>query len=93
MGSVHAERLNIELMSRGRQPRLDRFQGLDRTGTAWAVVDAMGRCVDIGLGRRWSSELGAARVPDGLAEALESARMEASVAILAELRDRRATDA
>ncbi|WP_250003045.1 hypothetical protein [Actinoplanes sp. M2I2] len=61
-----------------------RITGSDRTGTAYAVVDPIGRFVDIGLRPGWWPALGPARVAAGLLEALESARMTAATAPLVE---------
>ncbi|WP_127497943.1 hypothetical protein [Actinoplanes solisilvae] len=61
-----------------------RLSGTDRTGTAYAVVDPVGRFVDIGLLPGWWSALGPARVAAGLLEALETARMLAATAPLVE---------
>ncbi|MET0424863.1 MAG: hypothetical protein ABW046_13355 [Actinoplanes sp.] len=63
----------------GAAPRLDRIDGPDRTGAAWAVVDSVGRFVDLGLGPGWWAALGPARVASGLLEALECARMKAAL--------------
>ena len=59
--------------------RLDRITGPDRTGTAFALVDAVGRFVDIGLHPGWWSALGPARVAAGLLEALATARLKAAL--------------
>jgi hypothetical protein len=59
--------------------RIDRVRGLDSTGAAFAVVDAMGRFVDIGLDSCWWAALGPERVAAGLLEALGSARMKAAL--------------
>ncbi len=59
--------------------RLDRIDGPDRTGTAYAVVDSVGRFVDIGLDPGWWTALGPGRVATGLLEALECARMKAAL--------------
>ncbi|MCO8272317.1 hypothetical protein M1L60_17120 [Actinoplanes sp. TRM 88003] len=64
--------------------RPNRITGSDRTGTAYAVVDPVGRFVDIGLRPGWWRALGPARVAAGLLEALESARMSAALAPLVE---------
>ncbi|MFF5079847.1 hypothetical protein ACFY36_22575 [Actinoplanes sp. NPDC000266] len=56
-----------------------RITGPDRTGTAWAVVDSVGRFVDIGLRPGWWEALGPDGVAAGLLEALESARMKAAL--------------
>ncbi|MBU2662806.1 hypothetical protein KOI35_04725 [Actinoplanes bogorensis] len=56
-----------------------RISGLDRTGTAFAVVDPVGRFIDIGLRPGWWPALGPARVAAGLIEALEAARMQAAL--------------
>jgi hypothetical protein len=63
----------------GPPPRPDRIAGPDRTGTAFAVVDAVGRFVDISLHPGWWQVLGPARVAAGLLEALEAARMKAAL--------------
>ncbi|MGK5679144.1 hypothetical protein [Actinoplanes sp. URMC 104] len=60
----------------------DHISGSDRTGTAYAVVDPVGRFVDIGLRPGWWPALGPARVAAGLVEALEAARMQAATAPL-----------
>ncbi|WP_250027621.1 hypothetical protein [Paractinoplanes maris] len=65
----------------------NRITGSDRTGTAFAVVDPVGRFVDIGLRPGWWPALGPARVAAGLLEALESARMQAATAPLVERGD------
>jgi hypothetical protein len=54
---------------------------------AYAVVDPVGRFVDIGLRAGWWPTLGPARVAAGLLEALESARMIAATAPLVERGD------
>jgi hypothetical protein len=59
--------------------RLDRIDGPDSTGTAYAVVDSVGRFVDIGLDPGWWAALGPGRVATGLLEALECARMKAAL--------------
>ncbi|WP_433297885.1 hypothetical protein ACQP2F_42085 [Actinoplanes sp. CA-030573] len=59
--------------------RLDRITGPDRTGTAFAVVDAVGRFLDISLLPVWPASLGPARVAAGLLEALETARLKAAL--------------
>jgi hypothetical protein len=59
--------------------RMDRIRGLDSTGTAVAVVDAVGRFVDIGVDSGWWTALGPERVASGLLEALGSARMKAAL--------------
>ncbi|XVV11948.1 hypothetical protein ACQP2X_45225 [Actinoplanes sp. CA-131856] len=56
-----------------------RITGPDRTGTAWAVVDSVGRFVDIGLRPGWWEALGPDGVAAGLLEALESARLKAAL--------------
>ncbi|SNY06400.1 hypothetical protein [Paractinoplanes atraurantiacus] len=56
-----------------------RITGPDRTGTAWAVVDSVGRFVDIGLRPGWWEALGPDGVAAGLIEALESARTKAAL--------------
>ena len=53
----------------------ERIGGLDHTGTAYAVVDQVGRFVDIGLTAGWWAALGHDRVAAGLLEALRAARM------------------
>ncbi|MCY1140702.1 hypothetical protein OWR29_22115 [Actinoplanes sp. Pm04-4] len=62
----------------------NRITGSDRTGAAYAVVDPVGRIVDIGLRPDWWLELGPARVAAALLEALESARMTAAIVPLVE---------
>ncbi len=59
-----------------------RVRGCDRTGTAYAVVDPVGRFVDIGLSPGWWRALGPARVAAGLLEAWETATMKAALAPL-----------
>ncbi|NMO50471.1 hypothetical protein HH310_04595 [Actinoplanes sp. TBRC 11911] len=59
--------------------RMDRIRGLDSSGTAFAVVDAVGRFVDIGLDSCWWTALGPERLAAGLLEALSSARMKAAL--------------
>jgi hypothetical protein len=59
--------------------RIDRIRGLDSTGAAFAVVDAVGRFVDIGLDSCWWAALGPDHVAAGLVEALGSARMKAAL--------------
>jgi hypothetical protein len=59
--------------------QLDRIAGPDRTGTAFAVVDAVGRFVDVSLQPGWWTMLGPARVAGGLLEALETARLKAAL--------------
>jgi hypothetical protein len=59
--------------------RVDRIRGLDSTGMAFAVVDAVGRFVDIGLDSCWWTTLGPDRVAGGMLEALSSARMKAAL--------------
>ena len=63
----------------GAPPGLARISGLDHTGTAYAVVDPVGRFVDIGLTAGWWPVLGPDRVAAGLLEALASARMKAAL--------------
>ena len=63
-------------------PRLDRIDGPDRTGTVHAVVDGTGRFVDLRLDPGWWAALGPGRVAIGITEALEAARMKASLAWL-----------
>lgn len=60
-------------------PRFDRIDGPDRTGTVHAVVDGTGRFVDLRLDPGWWTELGPGRVATGITEALEAARMKASL--------------
>src|SRR3954469_1295303 len=67
------ENMVIHASDSGPPPTLDRITGPDRTGTAFAVVDAVGRFVDIGLHPGWWSALGPARVAAGLLEALTTA--------------------
>jgi hypothetical protein len=55
------------------------ISGPDSTGTAYAVVDSVGRFVDIGLLPGWWCALGPDGVAAGLLEALESARMKAAL--------------
>jgi hypothetical protein len=59
--------------------RVDRIRGPDRTGTAHATVDPVGRLVDIGLTRDWWPALGPSGVAAGLLEALACARMKAAL--------------
>jgi hypothetical protein len=56
-----------------------RIAGPDRTGTAFAVVDSIGRFVDISLHPGWWTTLGPERVAAGLLEALETARLKAAL--------------
>ena len=63
-------------------PRFDRIDGPDRTGTVHAVVDGTGRFVDLRLDPGWWAALGPERVAAGITEALEAARMKASLAWL-----------
>ena len=75
---------DVEEMVAGLRPgeapaRLDRIDGPDRSGTAYAVVDSVGRFVDIGLDPGWWTALGPGRVATGLLEALECARMKAAL--------------
>lgn len=60
-------------------PRFDRIDGPDHTGTVYAVVDATGRFLDLGLDPGWWAALGPGRVATGITEALEAARMKASL--------------
>lgn len=69
----------IRARAGGPPPRLDRIAGPDRTGTAFAVVDAVGRFVDIGLHPGWWAALGPGRVAAGLLEALATARLKAAL--------------
>jgi hypothetical protein len=68
-----------QLLATDPAPRLDRIRGLDSTGTAFAVVDSVGRFVDIGLDPGWWPALGPRRVACGLIEALECARLKAAL--------------
>jgi hypothetical protein len=76
---TEVENMAVRARSGGPPPRLDRIAGPDRTGTAFAVVDAVGRFVDVSLQPGWWSALGAARVAAGLLEALETARLKAAL--------------
>lgn len=76
---TEVENMAIRARAGGSPPRLDRIGGPDRTGTAFAVVDALGRFVDISLHPSWWSALGPSRVAAGLLEALESARLKAAL--------------
>ena len=60
-------------------PRFDRIDGPDRTGTVHAVVDGTGRFVDLRLDPGWWTALGPGGVATGITEALEAARMKASL--------------
>lgn len=60
-------------------PRLDRIDGPDSSGTAHAVVDSVGRFVDLRLDPGWWAALGPARVATGLLEALACARLKAAL--------------
>jgi hypothetical protein len=73
------EKMVVRARDGGPPSRLDRIAGPDRTGTAFAVVDAVGRFVDISLHPSWWQALGPARVAAGLLEALEAARMKAAL--------------
>jgi hypothetical protein len=73
------EQLAVLALGGGRAPRLDRITGPDRTGTAFAVVDAVGRFVDVGLKPGWWSALGPSRVAPALLEALVAARAKAAL--------------
>ncbi|HEY0002628.1 MAG TPA: hypothetical protein VGB74_19405 [Actinoplanes sp.] len=74
------ERADVEGLAAGiGSYRPDRIDGLDRTGTALAVVDSVGRFVDIELLPAWWTALGPARVAAGLLEALASARLKAAL--------------
>jgi hypothetical protein len=73
------DRLAAGAQHGGPPPRLDRISGPDRTGTAFAVVDSVGRFVDIGLLPGWWTALGPAGVAAGLLEALQTARMKAAL--------------
>ena len=84
MGDARRFVAEIEIMvirarDDGSPPRLDRIAGPDRTGTAFAVVDAMGRFVDISLHPGWWAALGPAGVAAGLLEALATARLKAAL--------------
>jgi hypothetical protein len=63
-------------------PRFDRIDGPDRSGTVHAVVDGTGRFVDLRLDPGWWTALGPGRAAAGITEALEAARMKASLAWL-----------
>ncbi|HEX5204023.1 MAG TPA: hypothetical protein VFW27_29185 [Actinoplanes sp.] len=76
---TEVENMAIRARGGGPLPRLDRIGGPDRTGTAFAVVDALGRFIDIGLHPSWWTALGPAGVAAGLLEALASARMKAAL--------------
>jgi len=56
-----------------------RIAGPDRTGTAVAVVDPLGRFVDVGLHPGWWVALGPDRVAAGLIEAVATARLKAAL--------------
>ena len=73
------EQAAVRALGGGRPLRLDRITGPDRTGTAFAVVDAVGRFVDVGLHPGWWVALGPARVATALLEALAAARMKAAL--------------
>jgi len=73
------ENMVIHARDGGPPPRLDRITGPDRTGTAFAVVDALGRFVDVSLHPGWWAALGPARVATGLLEALWTARLKAAL--------------
>lgn len=73
------ERLAVRALGGGRPPRLDQIAGPDRTGTAFAVVDAVGRFVDVDLRPGWWAALGPAGVAPGLLEALATARLKAAL--------------
>ncbi|WP_203724775.1 hypothetical protein [Paractinoplanes durhamensis] len=73
------ERLAVSAHGGGAPLRIDRIAGPDRTGTAFAVVDAVGRFVDVSLHPGWWSELGPAGVAAGLLEALATARLKAAL--------------
>ncbi|MEU4237992.1 hypothetical protein [Actinoplanes sp. NPDC026619] len=73
------ELLAVQARGGGRPPRLDRIAGPDRTGTAFAVVDAVGSVVDLGLHPGWWVALGPIRVAAGLLEAVTSARAKAAL--------------
>jgi hypothetical protein len=68
-----------QLLATDPAHRLDRIRGLDSTGTAFAVVDSVGRFVDIGLDPGWWPALGPRRVACGLLEALACARLKAAL--------------
>lgn len=75
---------DVEALLAGDRPGgatagLARIGGLDHSGTAYAVVDQVGRCVDIGLAAEWWAALGPDRVAAGLLEALVAARMRAAL--------------
>jgi hypothetical protein len=73
------ENMVVRARHGGPQPRVDRIAGPDRTGSAFAVVDAVGRFVDIDLDPGWWAALGSARVAAGLLEALATARLKAAL--------------
>ncbi|MCU7730628.1 hypothetical protein ODJ79_43520 [Actinoplanes sp. KI2] len=77
--AVYVGNMVIRARAGGPPPRLDRIAGPDRTGTAFAVVDAVGRFVDVSLRPDWWSALGPARVASGLIEALATARLKAAL--------------
>ena len=76
---AEVENMAIRARGGGPPPRLDRIAGPDRTGTAFAVVDAVGRFVDVSLQPGWWSALGPGRVAAGLLEALATARLKAAL--------------
>jgi len=76
---AEVERLAASAPGGGQPPRLDRITGPDRTGTAFAVVDAVGRFIDIGLHPGWPMALGPGRVAAALLEALAAARLKAAM--------------
>src|SRR3954454_19047969 len=76
---TEVENMVIRSRGAGSPPRLDRIAGPDRTGTAFAVVDAVGRFVDVSLHPGWWTALGSARVAAGLLEALATARLKAAL--------------
>jgi hypothetical protein len=76
---TEVERLAAQVPGGGPPPRFDRITGPDRTGTAFAVVDAVGRFTDIGLHSAWWLALGPAGVAEALLEALATARLKAAL--------------
>ncbi|GIF24565.1 hypothetical protein BJ973_008044 [Actinoplanes tereljensis] len=76
---TEVEQLAAQVPGGGPPPRFDRITGPDRTGTAFAVVDEVGRFVDIGLHPAWWLALGPAGVADALLEALATARLKAAL--------------
>ena len=58
------------------------IDGPDRTGTVYAVVDARGRPVDVGLDPGWWTALGPDGIGDALLEAIEFARSKVDLATM-----------